>query len=906
MSYIEEFQIKWYQRLRFKALAFFMVLAICVILVTTVIMNAVSDEMTKHLAYEQLSHSQQQVITELAERTKIATTLAAAMSSIAVDTLTDDTLLKKIMVRLIDSKDSKQLIIGGGIWPEPYAFNAYKERNSYFWSRDKKGGLVFYDDYNEPAGNGYHREEWYVPSRHMKPGQIYWSKSYIDPHSLQSMVTATSPIFRDNEYIGAATIDLKLEGLQKLLEKSTQRFNGYAFAIDRNGHFIAFPDNNMARPVNTDRHNGNLAPFLTLTELSQQYAEFRPFSSYIIKNHAALPVNTDNDEVYILATKLAEESYQITFKEALVIAQNIITPPKKNTTLNSDHIFYLTKDYFLKGPALAIITTMPTTGWKIITVMPKHFAKKSTTSLIVSLTLSITVIMFIAMILAWLLLKRIYADPLERLINSLKQSTNDGSDNGFINTKEKGELGALAHCFNQRTNELLTTQEQVHSLDFFDPLTGLPNRKMLKTHIDKKLASAQKNKTCSAVIFLDLDHFKHLNDSLGHDIGDKLLIDFRKRLESCLRKGDIAARLGGDEFVVLLSLPTFKNHDKTKIPTTIAKQILSTLDEPFLLSGNLYHVTASIGIAIIDENSESTEDILKYADSAMYHSKSNGRNTFCFFESGMQIKADQRLRMEKDLRHAIENDGLSLAFQPQLTCDNKCPSLEVLVRWIHPEEGFISPLDFISIAEESMLILSLGDWVLKNTCLQMKEWEKMGIIFDHVSVNISPIQFQQVSFVHDISTTIKEMGVRPEQIMIELTEGVIIDNPERVIEKILRLKNIGIRVSIDDFGTGYSSLSYLKRLPLDELKIDRSFIQEITNDHSDVVITETIITMAKNFGYKVIAEGVETTEQKMLLISKGCTSFQGFLFSKPLPPHEIPIYLSTLEPIGHNPYGSGD
>jgi diguanylate cyclase (GGDEF)-like protein len=898
LSYTYEFRIKWYQRLRVKALAFFVLLAVSVIGVTTITMNVVSTEMTRHIVYEKLSHSQQQVITGLSERTKIATTLANAMASVAVETYKDEALLRSTIVKLINNAESKPLVVGGGVWPEPFIFNASKARYSYFWSRDIQGDLLFYDDYNQDDGNGYHNEEWYVPSEYLQPGQVYWSKSYIDPHSLQSMVTVTSPIIHNNQYIGATTIDLTLNGLHDLLENSTRRFNGYAFAVDRNGHLLSFPDEKIARATPSTAGSGYSSPFISITELAQQYTAFRPFSSHLDQKHNQIPDMHDDDQVYMLGTKIAEKSYQVNFTEALLIAKSILhLNNKQSAAPKAEHIFSIDNDYILKEPALAIASTMASTGWHIITVIPMSEASKTSSHLITALNLSIAIIMLIAIVLAGLLLKRIYADPLKELMNNLKEYIDKDDVDSFIKVKHTSEFGELAHWFNQRTNELLATQEQVNSLAFYDPLTGLPNRKMLKIKIDKKLASAQKNNTCGAIIYLDLDHFKIVNDSLGHDIGDHLLVEFSRRLSSCLRKGDIAGRLGGDEFVAILSLPNFKNHDRQKIPSTVSQQILSSLKEPFLLAGNSYHITASIGIAFFDAYSKSTEDILKYADSAMYNSKSIGRGSFCFFEDGMQIKADKRLRIEKDLRHAIDNNGLSLAFQPQVTHDNKCPSLEVLVRWIHPEEGYISPLDFISIAEESMLILPLGDWVIKNTCQQIILWEKDGIIFDHVSINISPIQFRQVDFSHNLSRIIKDIGVRPENIMIELTEGVIIDNPEKVAEKILRLKSTGIRVSIDDFGTGYSSLNYLKKLPLDELKIDRSFIQEITNNHADAVITETIINMAKNFGYSVIAEGVEEAEQRDLLIEKGCHYFQGFFFSKPLPPNEIPDYVRNLEPF---------
>lgn len=896
MPYSYEFRIKWYQRLRVKALAFFVVLAIAVIGVTTVTMDIMSEEITQRIAYEKLGHSQQQVMTGISERTNIAATLANAMASVAINTYQDPLLLKSTITPLINNEESKALVVGGGVWPEPFAFAPQKSRSSYFWSRNEHGELALYNDYNLPTGNGYHREEWYVPVQYLSPGQVYWSKPYVDPHSQQAMVTVAAPMIAQQKYMGTTTIDLTLNGLNTLLKNATERFNGYAFAIDRDGHLLSFPEESIARTPTPIKGQPVLAPFVTITDLARRHKEFRSLSTHIEQLHIQRPDSGD-ESVYSIGTKIAEESYQVGFKEALSIASSIVDV--ENHAIDNhqaNHIFTIEKDYFFQQPAIAAATTMPSTGWHIVTVTPLSEATKSSRQLITALNLSIIAMMLIAIVLAGLLLKRIYADPLKALMNNLKGYIDKNDVDSFIEVKETSEFGELAHWFNQRTNELLASQEQVNSLAFYDPLTGLPNRKMLKMKIENKLSSAKKDGTCGALIYLDLDHFKIVNDSLGHDIGDQLLIDFKQRLKSCMRKGDMAGRLGGDEFFALLSLPNFKNHDKTKIPNTIANRILASLENPFILAGNAYHITASIGITFFDKNSQSFEEILKYADSAMYHSKSSGRGGSCFFEDGMQIKVDNRLRMEKDLRHAINSNGLSLAFQPQLTDENKCPSLEVLLRWIHPKEGYISPLDFISIAEESMLILPLGDWVIRKTCQQVKQWQEEGIIFDHISINISPIQFQQLGFVSSLSSMVQEAGIRPDNIMVELTEGVIIDNPERVAEKILQLKNMGFSVSIDDFGTGYSSLNYLKKLPLDELKIDRSFIQEITNDHADAVITETIINMAKNFGYTVIAEGVETEEQKELLIEKGCHYFQGFLFSKPIPPENIPAFVKNLEP----------
>ncbi len=895
LLHTKEYSIKWHNRLRFRVLAFFIALSLLVILVTSSVMRVVSEKVTQYIAYEQLSHSRQKVLTELYERTKMAATLVESLSVVALELATKQSVLEQLTPLLIDHPENQHLIAGGGIWPEPYAFDTSRRLSSLFWGRDQTGELIFYNDYNDPSGRGYHREEWYVPARYLQKNNLYWSKSYTDPHSLQSMVTVTAPIVREGKYLGATTIDLKLEGLQELLYQSTKRFNGYAFAVDRNGRLLSFPENMITSKETVDLLETKALPSLTLAELAQEHPEFKVFHLQFSKNTQQLsPRETD---IYSLADTLAKESDQINQNEAYKIAESLRSKNsdyRRNEHIlkENNHVFYIENDYLLQEPSLAVITTMPATGWHIVTVIPESVASQSSSRFLTTFVISIVVSMLIAIILVWLLLKRAYVRPLEDLTNQLKSNTEDLPYNKhLISTNDRGELGVLAYWFNQRTHELLTSREKVKSLAFYDPLTNLPNRRMLHQYLEKMLSDIRLTDMEGCVMFLDIDHFKHLNDSLGHDVGDKLLIEVSQRIANCLSKETLLARLGGDEFVIVLSNDTTEHSDKRAIPKTVANTVLNSLTAPFLLEGNYYHVTASIGIALFNSQNDDTKNILKHADSAMYHSKASGRNTFCFFEEDMQIQADHRLRIEKDLHSAIKQGQLSLAYQPQVSSEGECCSVESLLRWLHPVEGYISPVEFIAIAEESMLIVSLGDWVIENTCLQIQAWRKEGILFDHVAINISPLQFQQADFVDNILSTLSKYDLPPSSLMIEITEGVIINEPKSVIEKISFLKESGIRVSIDDFGTGYSSLAYLKNLPFDELKIDRSFIQEIENNHSDAVITETIITMANNFGYRVIAEGVETQQQKNILLDKGCHAFQGYFFSEPLTPEDIPIFL---------------
>ncbi len=373
-----------------------------------------------------------------------------------------------------------------------------------------------------------------------------------------------------------------------------------------------------------------------------------------------------------------------------------------------------------------------------------------------------------------------------------------------------------------------------------------------------------------------------MNDSLGHHIGDELLIQVGNRLGSVLRDEDTAARLGGDEFVVLTHGNAGSYEEAADRALIIAEKIRYSLNKTYTLKGHEHHVTPSIGISLFPENDTSPDDILQQADTAMYRSKAMGRNTISFFHPEMQESADARLFIEKELRATISAGGFMLVYQPQIDQFGKIVSVEALIRWRHPDKGVLPPADFIPVAEESTLIISIGDWVLREACRQIKAWEKKGIKIDRVAINVSSRQFRQKDFVEETSRILEESGISSNKIEIELTESVVIDDIEDTIKKMHALKELGVLISLDDFGTGYSSLAYLKKLPLDKLKIDRSFIRDIMTDLNDAVIVETIIVMVSHLGLNVVAEGVENEDQLAFLTEKGCTVFQGYLFGQPV------------------------
>lgn len=429
-------------------------------------------------------------------------------------------------------------------------------------------------------------------------------------------------------------------------------------------------------------------------------------------------------------------------------------------------------------------------------------------------------------------------------------------------------------------------EARIEYLAYYDALTELPNRRLLLNRLEQNLSRARRYGHYGAMLFLDLDRFKNINDSLGHPVGDALLKEVAQRLLVDLRTEDTVSRLGGDEFVMLLS-DLGEDADTAAVAAQHkAEAIRSRLAGHYEVGDNVLYITPSIGVAMFpatDGSYESGSDILRYADTAMYRAKDDGRDTIRFFLPSMQAAADNRLVLEKELRHALEKDQLSLFFQPQVNCDGKILGAETLARWCHPTRGFISPGVFIPIAEVTGLILPIGEWVLRTACEHLKKWNDMGLGLDHLAVNVSPRQFRQPDFIGQVHRILQETGADPSMLCLELTEGMVIDNIVDTIEKMQGLKKLGVELSIDDFGTGYSSLAYLKKMPLDILKIDQSFVRDIENDVNDAAIVATIIAMAKHLDLRVIAEGVETPYELDFLKQNGCPVFQGFLFSRPVP-----------------------
>lgn len=436
-------------------------------------------------------------------------------------------------------------------------------------------------------------------------------------------------------------------------------------------------------------------------------------------------------------------------------------------------------------------------------------------------------------------------------------------------------------------------EEEIRNLAFYDPLTKLPNRRLLMERFHLALANSERHREYGAVLFLDMDKFKTLNDTLGHEYGDLMLIEVARRIRFVVRSTDTVARIGGDEFVVLIEELGKYSLDAMEKISHIAEKIREALAVAYHIQGHIYHSSPSIGVSLYLGSQPTVTDILKCADIAMYQAKNAGRNTVRFYDPEMQQALETRAALEADLRHAITHQQLQLYYQIQIQGNGRPLGAEALIRWLHPERGMIPPNQFIPIAEESLLILEIGQWIVETACQQLAEWQSHEHTRDLIlAINVSAHQFRQADFVSSIKHAIDTHKIDVNRLKLELTESVIVDDISEVAAKMHALKALGVRLSLDDFGTGYSSLSYLKQLPLDQIKIDQSFVRDVVSDPNDAVLVKTIIDMANNFRLNVIAEGVETEAQLAKLKAQGCMAFQGYLFGKPLPIEQFERLLS--------------
>jgi len=458
----------------------------------------------------------------------------------------------------------------------------------------------------------------------------------------------------------------------------------------------------------------------------------------------------------------------------------------------------------------------------------------------------------------------------------------------------EGQTTHYVGAFSEITRHL-EAEAEIHRLAYFDPLTHLPNRRLLLDRIAQAMAGSARSNAFGALLFLDLDHFKALNDTRGHDVGDQLLLQAAQRIQQNVREGDTVARLGGDEFVVMLLNLSADAHEAAAQTRLVGEKIRETLSQPYALDGGDFHCTSSIGIAMFRNHEIAVDALLKNADLAMYEAKNAGRNSLRFFDPAMQGALEARSALEADLRLAVSRGQLRALYQPQLDDSGRVIGAEALLRWQHPTRGMVPSVDFIPLAEATDLIRPLGHWMLEAACRQIREWSASDAT-RHVivAVNIGVRHFHQNDFVDALASIIRQTGADPSRLMLELTENLVIKDIENTIQRMQQIKALGVAMSLDDFGTGLSSLSCLKRLPLDQFKVDQAFVRDVASDEEDEAIVRAIVMMGQILGLDVIAEGVETTAQRDRLREYGCLRYQGYLFAPPLAPDEFERFVCGL------------
>lgn len=452
--------------------------------------------------------------------------------------------------------------------------------------------------------------------------------------------------------------------------------------------------------------------------------------------------------------------------------------------------------------------------------------------------------------------------------------------------------GNLVYAVARDITDRKAAEDRIHYLAYYDVLTMLPNRRMFADRLQRAMAAGVRSLEYAVLLFIDLDNFKSLNDSHGHNYGDLMLIEVAHRLIDCVRDVDTVARLGGDEFVVLVEGLDQNQEHAAERAMLIGEKIRESIARPYTLEGIEFHSSASLGMSLFCGDAVNLDDLFRHADSALYQAKDAGRNSLRFFDPKMQHELEVRARLEADLRYALTSRQFSLHYQKQVDIRGAVIGAEVLLRWTHPQDGVIPPLKFIPIAEHAGLIEPIGIWVMQAACEQIKSWQgDPHTAHIHLSINVSARQFRNVNFVGEVIEIIQNTGINPQMIKLELTESLVLDDIEICISKMQALREFGVRISMDDFGTGQSSLTYLRRLPLDQIKIDQSFVRDITTNQSDAAIVKIIIMMANNLGLEVIAEGVETEHQRDFLQRHGCNLYQGYLFGKPVPIEEFELVL---------------
>lgn len=703
---------------------------------------------------------------------------------------------------------------------------------SNVWFLDHQRGELIYDQafpdfvYLMSPDTDYTSTEWMTlasPERNPER-DIRWTPPLFDPVPRTWMVSAVYPLDIEGEWVGTLGQDVQLNRLFKLIQGMSAMYDDEQYILrDSQGGFI------LAGPWQKQLEEG-----VETFSIDPQETELLSILAKPLSNKAAL----------MGEVRVQGRSYQ------------------------------------------AIGVSLQPMNWGYVHLIPTDTILDS---LVKMVYIAALFFVFTALAISVLIngaVRKVISKPIEQLVLRTRLFA-IGLKPEPVSNWGSNEITELALALDMMNDDLDRETNRLAFMATHDDLTGLPNRSLLNDRLEQIIVDAKRNNTQAAVLFLDLDQFKTINDSLGHSIGDKLLKMVGERISFQLREEDVVSRFGGDEFVVVVS-----EFDHMLDLSNIAEKLLFIIKQPYIIDGYDLSITSSIGISVCPEDSDVAETLIQNADTAMYQSKDLGRNAFQFHTKDIRERVLRKLQLEDALRKALDDHQFVLYYQPKVNLNTQqVYGMEALIRWQHPEMGIVSPLEFIPLAEETGLIIDIGEWVIEEACLQMKAWLEYYPWLKNMAINLSVRQFQQKDFCQQIELFMFDKKIDSSKIDFEITESMIMGDVEAAISVLAKLRTLGVSISIDDFGTGYSSLSYLKHLPADTLKIDRAFIKELVNDQNDQAITKSIIALASNLGLSVIAEGIEQAEQAAMLKQMGCDYAQGYYFNRPLPVDEMSLLL---------------
>jgi diguanylate cyclase (GGDEF)-like protein len=829
---------------------------------------------------KQVKASGNAIVAELVRQTSIVKSLAEGLGAVVNSTPYSDTLYHQLLPELIGINNSNALVAGGGIWPEPNTLDPDKERNSYFWGKNGKGQLDFYDDYNLENSNGYHNEEWYLPAKYLSRDSCYWSRSYIDPFSKEPMVTCTTPMLKNNQYIGATTIDMKLKGLHDFFQEQSKNLGGYVFLVDQNNNFIAFPKNEYIKKLD----NSGL---IDISELASKQPKFKKLADRLLKisQQTSKIQPKDIQQRKSMTAYFDANSYQISNTQAETMATAIINPlgDKLNYSYLLDN-FQLENDFLLQEEVNVSVFHVPESYWKLVVVTPisTDFIAVSN---IIKKTLKQTFIpTIITMLVFFMFVHVFFIHPLIRISQHLRNYADNPDEEKLLEGFGRGDFGKLAYWYNKKTtlikNSLAeisksNTQLQIHAS--YDDLTGTYNRRAFEILLEETLESDSRDER--AIFYLDLDQFKVVNDTAGHIAGDHLLKEITTCITKSLRDNDVLARIGGDEFAMIIAARSVETS------LAIADRIrLAIAAYRFNWKGQVFTVSSSIGVLHLSTLKGNKQTVLSCVDSACYAAKEAGRN-----RNHLYLPEDDNLsarfgEMESlvALRKAIDEDRLFVEYQLIKHITGSEPSgFEALVRMKDIEGKTIYPNSFMPAAERYNATWDVDKWVIENT---IAEFNKLKQHFDvgFCSINLTADALNHDQLLIIIENSLTKNNIQGSFFCFEVTETSAIANIDLARKTIIGIRKLGSRVSLDDFGTGMSSYSYLKELPIDYLKIDGVFVKNIENDVIDHAFVKSITDIATAMKIGTVAEWVENEDIVGTLKKIGVDYAQGFGISKPM------------------------